>query len=1148
MKKFAVMTFLLIFPLSLFVCAEEGRKKVLTFPVVETPKTEYREASTIEPGVIVFPNEVYYGDSIFIIHTAKNLGENPCRAMAVPGVYNFQYDGQKYTFTAEGIEGKYNPMWESASLGHADYFYPEVTLEPNETGVTSGVELEMPPLEDWDDPFWKAVRDNLPPEGKKLTLTFSQYAGEKQRSDVGSVEILLKPRPGREMETLQTWFDLVEKESFPIERNLLYGYPVKGPRDPKERPQIPLSQRSESRTETPEETKPGTIELGGKSYPVASFLRFSHRKPPRSLAPISLEDWRKLRDSFSKSSLRSEWELIVLKMEYLDAYQEDNPRLQLEKRDEIVEWIRSQPDFMQPWWAAGTQGVAMMEANPYGREPVDQERSERGIEFLRVLYPMLHSINQQNSRRLIPEMNAEDEKRRDAMRIAQGITEQEQAEGVRFWFQNTGKLLCKGKLIAIGKTHAMIREVYGSTYSPVRESLSEDDQKFIREREMDSNWNPDVDDLSVRMFLDAERKRELEEKQKTEEQLPIEQGKIVQVYPSSGGDVYSVSYSNDGTMLLTSGIGNTAKLWDAKTGELIQTFRGDGSVIQTARISPDGKFVLTGATPSRIAQLWDTQTGKEIRQFSVANWNYNLMVFSPDGKYFFSGGERGVTAFSIETGERLMEYQGLHDAPLRCITVSRDGLFLLTGSEDGTVALWDMDSAKPVWVTKLGYWVTAVAITPDGKYVITGTNDRGIHLLEAQTGEIVKEIANIRLRGFSLAVTPDGKELICAFNHQLINVYSLPDGKFLRGFVAHDYAITDLSISPDGKQFVTGSVDGSVKIWDRNTSQFHEEIQVSLYPREEEKLPPVLSPLLCIKGPHPGPITNARISPDGNHLLFADNLYPRVVRVSDGQEIFRMNQSGVSWKKPDILMEFSRNGEQVFIYNSFYETTTGRMQKRFLNEQLMMYTTGSPGYFYSMAFPKDNQKFVFGSASSHTFIWHYDAGKPEHVFHNQPQNNIGGTGNYNIHTALLENETKILSVRHAGEVFVWDIASGTSTKLFSPQSGSGLLFAAAHSGDEKSIVLCQGSQTVFLRDLKTGQLVKTFDGHEGAVLDVAFSPDSRFLLTGSADKTARLWEIENGQCVKVFAGHTAPVGSVRFSADGRQVLTGSEDGTAILWE
>ena len=930
MKEIIAIILWICYLAPLLVFAEEEQKRFVTFPVVETPKNDYREATKIEPGVIVSSYEILYGDSLFVVHTAKNLAEDKGRTMAVPGIFDFQYNGLKYCFTAEGIDDNYHPMWESASLGHFDYFYPEVFLEPNESGITSGVELEMPPLDEWNHPFWKAIRENLPPEGRTITLTFRQPIGEKEYADSASVEILIKPRAQHEMETLQTWFDSMPQESLPIERNLLYGYPVKGPRD-ETRSQIPLSQRSEIATEPPAATKPAAMELGGKSYPIASFLRLSHRKPPRNSAPTSLGDWRNLRDSFAKSTLRTDWELTVLKMEYLDAFQQGNPKPQEDKRDEILAWIRSQPDDLQPWWALRAQSVAYLEADPYGREivtPESRERSERGVEFLRVLYPMLHPENRKNTRYSIPEMRAEDEKRRDDQRIAGGITEQAKAEGFRFWFQETGKLLCTGKLIAIGQTQAMIRDEYGATYTSTIATLSEDDQKFIREKEADAVWKPDINDSLVRQFLDEEKERELTENAGTEPQKPMAQGKILRIYPSTGGDIYSVSYSQDGALLLTTGIDKTAKLWNAKTGELVQVFPGHGSAVKSAAISQNGKYVLTGADQDRTARLWDAQTGDEIRQFTVSNWNHNQTAFMPDGTLFFTTVDtRSVTMFSVETGEPLIEFRG-HDNYVRSMAVSPDGIHLLTGCEDGTAILWDIDSAKPAWTAKLGNRVTAVAFTPDGKFVIAGIDNKGIYLLYVQTGEIASEISNYRFNSnYALAVTPDGNELICTHAHQLIHVYSIPDGKFLRGFFAHKYTITDVTISPDGKHFATSSIDGSVKIWERNTSQLKEVYRVNLNSNYGDN-PPTVSPLLSIKAPHPGSITSARISPDSSHLLFADNLYPRVVRTSDGQEVFRLNKSGVAYKTPYSVLEFSPDGQQVFIFGSFYETKTGGLQKK----------------------------------------------------------------------------------------------------------------------------------------------------------------------------------------------------------------------------
>jgi len=89
---------------------------------------------------------------------------------------------------------------------------------------------------------------------------------------------------------------------------------------------------------------------------------------------------------------------------------------------------------------------------------------------------------------------------------------------------------------------------------------------------------------------------------------------------------------------------------------------------------------------------------------------------------------------------------------------------------------------------------------------------------------------------------------------------------------------------------------------------------------------------------------------------------------------------------------------------------------------------------------------------------------------------------------------------------------------------------------------------LWLWNLKSGRLVRTFVGHSDIISSVAFSSDSRYAISGSRDRTVRIWNVSNGRLLDTYRGHNGFVSSVNFSSDGSYVLSGSYDKTLQYWD
>lgn len=90
-------------------------------------------------------------------------------------------------------------------------------------------------------------------------------------------------------------------------------------------------------------------------------------------------------------------------------------------------------------------------------------------------------------------------------------------------------------------------------------------------------------------------------------------------------------------------------------------------------------------------------------------------------------------------------------------------------------------------------------------------------------------------------------------------------------------------------------------------------------------------------------------------------------------------------------------------------------------------------------------------------------------------------------------------------------------------------------------MLASGGGDIKLWNMHTGKLVRTFSGHTGFVLAIAFNPDGQTLASSSGD--VKLWNLQTGELINTFSEHSGDVNSITFSSDGKTLISGSKDET-----
>jgi WD40 repeat protein/serine/threonine protein kinase len=165
-----------------------------------------------------------------------------------------------------------------------------------------------------------------------------------------------------------------------------------------------------------------------------------------------------------------------------------------------------------------------------------------------------------------------------------------------------------------------------------------------------------------------------------------------------------------------------------------------------------------------------------------------------------------------EVSGSVRSFEG-HRSRVMTVAFSPDGKQMVSGSEDMTLRLWDVTTGHCVR-TYDGHhgFVLSVAFSPDGKLVLSGSSDKTLRVWEVITGRCLHTFeANDAV--FSIVFSPDGKQILThAYNDAVVRLWDVRRGRCLRNFRGHTKNQNAIAFSPDSKFVLTGD-DKTLRLW-----------------------------------------------------------------------------------------------------------------------------------------------------------------------------------------------------------------------------------------------------------------------------------------------------------------------------------------------
>ena len=566
--------------------------------------------------------------------------------------------------------------------------------------------------------------------------------------------------------------------------------------------------------------------------------------------------------------------------------------------------------------------------------------------------------------------------------------------------------------------------------------------------------------------------------------------------------VSSAAFSPKGDVLLIGTKSGEVYIWDVHRGEM-RAKKLTGHLGEVAQLAVGPTMYATYGYDDKCIRLWDRES---LASFSIPqNEEVICIRFSVDNETFTTISSNGqIDIWDAGTGVSLgkaMQHQSirLYDvAYSNALAYHPDGRTILTGGDDGTARLWDLESQEPDGKpSKHSHGLSAVCFSHDGTRFATGGGGP-VTIWDTEKRARVMELRGHTGRIRSLAFDPNGTRILAEAGGA-VWVWELSASAVCQR-IPTDCDI--VAFSADGTRVFTDSTDRTARIWNSNLKE------------------PCTTTFQ-----HGGAINGVDVSVDGNLLAVSGSGRITLWDTRSGELLESTDcgaESGVGFVKEDpVLLAVTRYGEL-----RLFDFQTGPMGIPMQHDR----------WINCVAINPEQSRILTSCFDDFAHLWDAETCKElKRISH----------PDIVLAAAYNPDGSKFVTACEDGKARIWD---STTYKQIgqSMQHPSGLL-DVAYAPDGTLLATAAADGTARVWDAETGDQVLRPLQHDARVRSIAFSPNGQYVATGCEDGEVRYWDLATGRPILLPKRHSGYVYDLKFLPDGR-LISGCRDGTARLWE
>lgn len=316
-------------------------------------------------------------------------------------------------------------------------------------------------------------------------------------------------------------------------------------------------------------------------------------------------------------------------------------------------------------------------------------------------------------------------------------------------------------------------------------------------------------------------------------------GHLLHALPGHTKTIMTVAATTDGRFILSGGQDDSLRLWGLGPGQPIRTFTGHRDSVTCAAVTPDRHLAISGSHDKTL-RLWAIATGECLKVLTGHTEYVTSLSISADGRFAASGSrDATVRLWSLTAAPPYEVFDGLQipaeDAyaaierasersvrvlkgasePVEAVAISAEGRFLISGGQDMVLRLWQLATGRCIRVFRghSGY-ITAIALSRSGKFVISASRDGTVRLWRVSTGMCLRILRGHEGYVSAVGLSADGRFAVSGSWDRTLRLWNLKTGECVQVFERHEDEIEAVTMTADGHFAISGGRDAMLRIWE----------------------------------------------------------------------------------------------------------------------------------------------------------------------------------------------------------------------------------------------------------------------------------------------------------------------------------------------